>query len=58
MNTNHETLHELLNAAEVGDTFAEIPQKPETERQLNELAKLRIDGTHDYDREAQFIVKE
>jgi hypothetical protein len=40
----------------VGEIFAPLAQKPETERQLRELAKLRIDGTHDYDTEAQQAV--
>lgn len=46
-------IYELLNAAEVSEFFAEFPQKPETEGQLNELAKLRITGSHAYDTAAQ-----
>jgi hypothetical protein len=43
MNTT-ETLHELLNAAEVGDAFPPMVEKPETERQLRELmAASRIE---------------
>jgi len=33
-----------------------LAPKPEDERQLRELAKLRIEGTHEYDTEAQKIV--
>jgi hypothetical protein len=32
-------------------------QKPEDEGQLRELAKLRIDGTHEYDKEAQNFMR-
>jgi len=35
-----------LNAAEVSGNFPEFPEKPESERQLSELAKLRIEDTH------------
>jgi hypothetical protein len=35
-------VYELLNAAEVSEVFTALPEKPESERQLNELAKLRI----------------
>jgi len=37
-------VYELLNAAEVSGNFPEFPEKPESEGQLNELAKLRIEG--------------
>ncbi len=36
-------------AVGVLENLAEFPLKPETEGQLNELTKLRIDGTRDYD---------
>jgi hypothetical protein len=49
-------VYELLNAAEVAEIFVPLGQKPESERQLRELAKLRIEGTHDYDAEAQKAV--
>ncbi len=49
-------IYELLNAAEVSELFTALPEKPENERQINELAKLRIEGTHAYDTELQKAV--
>jgi hypothetical protein len=49
-------VYELLNAAEVSGNFPEFPEKPESEGQLNELAKLRIEGTHEYDTPARVQV--
>ncbi len=40
----------------MGEIFAEIVQKPDNEGQLRELAKRRVEGTHDYDVEAQKAV--
>ena len=37
-------VYELLNAAEVLGNFPPMAEKPEDERQLRELAKLRIEG--------------
>ncbi len=46
-------MYELLNAVEVLDNLDGIRPKPDNERQLNELAKLRIEGTHQYDTTAE-----
>src|SRR3712207_7756591 len=43
-------IYELLSAAEVDQLFAgfpTMPEKPQNERQLNELAKLRLPGTQE-----------
>ena len=54
---NGRSVHQPVGVCEdVLENFAPLVQKPETERQLRELSELRIDGTRDYDAEAQRAV--
>ncbi len=49
-------INEIVSAVGVLENLAQFALKPDTERQLRELTKLRIDGTYDYDAEAQRAV--
>ncbi len=54
---NGRSVHQPVGVCEdVLENFLPLVEKPETEGQLRELSALRIDGTYDYDAEAQRAV--